>query len=174
MEEENKKKSKKTDLATYIVIIIIVLLIRSFIVTPVRVNGTSMDTTLHNKEIMILNKLDYKFSKIKRFDIIVLNYNNDKLIKRVIGLPGETLEYKDSSLFINGEEIDEYFKNQETEDFNIADIGYDVIPNDCYFVLGDNRKDSLDSRIFGCVDKDDILGSANLVVYPFKDFGIKK
>ena len=171
---KKNKKNKKTDLATYIVIIIFVILIRTFIVTPVRVNGTSMDTTLHNKEIMLLNKLDYRFNKIKRFDIVVLNYNNDKLIKRVIGLPGETLEYKNSVLYINGKAVEEYFKNQETKDFNITDLGYKTIPKDCYFVMGDNRKDSLDSRMLGCIDKKDILGSANLVIYPFKDLGIKK
>lgn len=168
------KKETKKEILSYLIIILIVILIRSFIITPVRVNGTSMDTTLKDGEIMILNKIKYKFKSIERFDIVVVNYNGEKLIKRVIGLPGETLKYVDSTLYINDEEVDEYFKNQETLDFDIKDLDYDVIPDNCYMVLGDNRRDSLDSRYLGCIDKKDIIGSANLVLYPFNRFGIKK
>lgn len=168
------KKETKKEILSYLIIILIVILIRSFIITPVRVNGTSMDTTLKDGEIMILNKIKYKFKSIERFDIVVVNYNGEKLIKRVIGLPGETLKYVNSTLYINDEEVDEYFKNQETLDFDIKDLDYDVIPDNCYMVLGDNRRDSLDSRYLGCIDKKDIIGSANLVLYPFNRFGIKK
>lgn len=168
------KKETKKELISYAIIIIVIILIRTFIVTPVRVNGTSMDTTLKNGEIMILNKLKYKFKDIKRFDIVVVDYKGEKLIKRIIGLPGETLKYENSILYINDEEVEEYFKNQETLDFDIKDLNYDVIPDNCYMVLGDNRRDSLDSRYLGCIDKKDIIGSANLVLYPFNSFGIKK
>lgn len=168
------KKETKKELISYAIIIIAIILIRTFIVTPVRVNGTSMDTTLKNGEIMILNKLKYKFKDIKRFDIVVVDYKGEKLIKRIIGLPGETLKYENSILYINDEEVEEYFKNQETLDFDIKDLNYDVIPDNCYMVLGDNRRDSLDSRYLGCIDKKDIIGSANLVLYPFNSFGIKK
>ncbi len=168
------KKETKKELISYAIIIIVIILIRTFIVTPVRVNGTSMDTTLKNGEIMILNKLKYKFKDIKRFDIVVVDYKGEKLIKRIIGLPGETLKYENSILYINDEEVEEYFKNQETLDFDIKDLNYDVIPDNCYIVLGDNRRDSLDSRYLGCIDKKDIIGSANLVLYPFNSFGIKK
>ena len=168
------KKETKKEILSYLIIIIIIILIRTFIITPVKVNGSSMDTTLKDGEIMILNKVKYKFNDIKRFDIVVVNYKNEKLIKRVIGLPGETLKYEDSKLYINDKEIDEYFKNQDTEDFNISELNYDVIPDNCYFVLGDNRKDSLDSRHLGCIDKKDIIGTANLVLFPFSNFGIKK
>ncbi len=168
------KKETKKEILSYLIIILVVILIRTFIITPVRVNGTSMDTTLKDGEIMILNKIKYKFKDIKRFDIVVVDYKGEKLIKRVIGLPGETLKYVDDVLYINDEEVDEYFKNQETLDFDIKDLDYDVIPDNCYIVLGDNRKDSLDSRYLGCIDKKDIIGSANLVLYPFNKFGIKK
>lgn len=168
------KKETKKELLSYLIIILVIIIIRSFIVTPVRVNGDSMDTTLKNGQIMILNKLKYTLKDIERFDIVVVNFNDDKLIKRVIGLPGETLKYEDGILYINDKQVDEYFKNQETKDFNITTLGYETIPEDCYIVLGDNRGDSLDSRILGCIDKKDILGEANLVLYPFSDFGIKK
>ena len=174
MNQEQKNKDKKNNLTTYFIIIVFVILIRTFIITPVRVNGSSMDTTLHTKEIMILNKLDYVFSDIERFDIVVIKYNDEKLIKRVIGLPKEKLEYKDDTLYINDKEVKEYFKNQKTEDFSITELGYETLPEDCYFVMGDNRSVSQDSRVLGCIKKENILGSANLVIYPFKDFGFKK
>ena len=133
-----------------------------------------MDTTLQDKEIMILNKINYKLNDIERFDIVVIKKDDSYLIKRIIGLPGETLKYVDDKLYINDKEIKEYFKNQSTQDFDIIELGYDKIPNDCYFAIGDNRKDSLDSRIFGCFKKEDILGSANLVLLPLNNFGYKK
>lgn len=82
----------------YLVIILIVVLIRCFVVTPVRVSGTSMYPTLKNNDIVLLKKFD---KNIERFDIVVFNYNNSKLIKRVIGLPGETVKYVNGILYIN-------------------------------------------------------------------------
>ena len=131
-----------------------------------------MDDTLKDKQIMILNKISYKFTNPKRFDIIVINHEED-LIKRVIGLPGETLEYIDNILYINGKEVAEPFLKQETKDFNITELGYDKIPDNCYIALGDNRLLSLDSRYYGCFTKEEILGKTSLVIYPFKDFGYK-
>lgn len=167
-------KSKTKEILIYVSIILVIILIRTFVITPIRVNGTSMDTTLQDKEIMILNKINYRFNDIERFDIVVIKKDDSYLIKRIIGLPGEKLKYVDDKLYINDNEVEEYFKNQSTEDFNIEDLGYDTIPDNCYFALGDNREDSLDSRVFGCFDKNDILGSANLVLFPLNSFGYKK
>ena len=167
-------KDKTKEIIIYGFIILVIILIRTFIITPIRVNGTSMDTTLQDKEIMILNKINYKLNDIERFDIVVIKKDDSYLIKRIISLPRETLKYVDDKLYINDNEIKEYFKNQSTQDFDIIELGYDKIPNDCYFAIGDNRKDSLDSRIFGCFKKEDILGSANLVLLPLNNFGYKK
>lgn len=167
-------ESKKKDIIVYTSIIVFVILLRVFILTPVKVNGSSMDTTLHDGEIMILNKIKYNFKKIKRFDIVVVQAKDEKIIKRVIGLPGETLEYKDNTLYINGKIVNEPFINQPTSDYNIKKLGYTKIPEDCYFVMGDNRKVSVDSRVFGYFTKKDIIGSASLVLFPFEDFGFKK
>lgn len=166
--------NKKREWSTYFIIIVLVIIVRTYIITPVKVNGISMNNTLHDGEIMLLNKTKYWFNDIKRFDIVIINHNGNKLIKRVIGLPNETLEYKDNILYINGKEIEEDFQKAETKDFNITDLGYEKIPKDCYFVIGDNRNDSSDSRIMGCINKKNILGNANLVIYPLNDFGIKK
>ena len=168
MKEENKK-----DLSIYIIIIASIILIRSFVITPVRVNGLSMYKTLNDGEIMILNKINYKFKDIKRFDIVVVKTDNNKIIKRVIGLPGETLKIENNVLYINGQEIKESYVRKDTKDFNIKDLGYEKIPRNCYFVMGDNRNNSSDSRIIGCVKKSQIEGKANLVIFPFKKAGYR-
>ena len=181
MKKEEEKKNKKEkeersalhDFIIYTSIIIFVILLRNFVVTPVQVSGSSMDTTLKDGQIMLLNKISYRFEEIKRFDIVVIKENDSYIIKRVIGLPGENLMYKDDILYINDEEVKEYFKNQKTEDFNIKDLGYEKIPRNCYFVLGDNRKVSLDSRLIGCIKRDDIIGKANIVIFPFNNIGYK-
>lgn len=170
------KKENLKEVLIYVGIIIFIVLLRTFIITPVRVNGTSMYPTLENKEIMILNKINYRFNDINRFDIIVIENGTEDLIKRVIGLPGETLEYIDNRLYINGKLVKENFLNNDviTDDFSIEDLGYETIPEGCYIALGDNRKDSLDSRYFGCFDRNRILGKASLVIFPFSKLGYKK
>ena len=157
----------KKDTISYIIILIVVLLIKFYIVTPIKVNGNSMYSTLIDKEIMILNEIYYRFNDIKRFDIIVLRHDKSKLIKRVIGLPGETIKYVDEKLYINDEEVEENFFHRYTKDFDLSNFNEEKIPDDCYFVLGDNRTDSLDSRSFGFVKKEDILGRAKVVIFPF-------
>jgi len=159
-------KNKK-DTISYIVILLLVLIIKFYVVTPIKVNGDSMYSTLKDKEIMILNELYYRFHDIKRFDIVVLKYNKSKLIKRVIGLPGEKIKYEDEKLYVNDEVIEEDFVNKYTKDFDISKFG-DKVPEDSYFVMGDNRSNSLDSRSFGFVKKKDILGRAKIVIFPFK------
>jgi len=150
----------------YIIIIIIVLLIKKFIFTPVIVNGPSMMNTLHDKDVMILDKIGMKLNGIDRFDIVVIQTKNNKIIKRVIGLPGETIEYKNNELYINNKKIKDTYGNGITYDFEKVKI-----PKDTYYVLGDNRNDSVDSRIIGVVSKEDILGHATFIIYPFNRFG---
>lgn len=153
----------------YVIIVLLVILIRSFIVTPVQVDGQSMVPTLKDGQILILNKYDHSY---ERFDIIVFNHNNDRFIKRVIGLPGEYVEYKDNKLFINGVYVKENFKrNSETDDFKLEDIELTKIPQGTYFVMGDNRGNSTDSRVIGVVDEKIIKGSTNFRILPFKTFG---
>ena len=92
------------ELIPYIVIIIVVVLIRTYIVTPVIVVGDSMVPTLKDGQILLLNKFDYKINDIERYDIVVIKVGNGEIIKRVIGLPGENIEYRDNTLYINGHE----------------------------------------------------------------------
>ncbi len=167
---------KIKEISIYLLIIVMVILIRTFIITPVRVNGTSMDPTLKNGEIMILNKIKYNKNDIKRFDIVVVKMDKELLIKRVIGLPNEEVKYVDNKLYINNEYVEETFLNEDvyTTNFSLDDFKLKKIPENCYFVMGDNREVSLDSRTFGCFSKDKILGSANLVLFPFTKLGYKK
>ncbi len=159
------------ELCPYVIIILVVVLIRTFIATPVRVDQLSMYPTLNPKDILVLNKLDRNF---KRFDIVVIKTGDTKIVKRIIGLPGENIEYKDNELYINGEIIED-MTSARTNDFTLKNL-YDIdeLPQDKYFVMGDNRPNSQDSRSdeIGIIDKKDIIGTVKFRVYPFSRFGI--
>lgn len=160
----------------YLIIIIAILLIKRFVVTPVVVSGDSMYSTLHNKDIMILNRL-YKTKDIKRYDIIVIKYNNKNIIKRVIGLPGDSVECIDNQLYINGKIIKEDYLDKDTitNNFSLKELfDVDYVPEGVYFVLGDNREISLDSRSIGFIEPKNIEGKATLTIFPFNRFGEKK
>ncbi len=156
---------KDKGLLSYIIIILIVILIRSFIVTPIRVNGTSMDPNLSDGEIMLLKKYDKSYD---RFDIVVVNKSveGNTLIKRIIGLPNETVEYKDGKLYINGKKMDDPFGFGVTDDFKEVKLKKNE-----YFVMGDNREVSKDSRILGGIFSSELEGTTNLVIFPFKKAG---
>lgn len=149
----------------YIIIILVVVIIRTFIVTPVRVNGGSMNPTLLSKDIMILKKYDKDF---KRFDIVVVDdsVEGEELIKRIIALPNEKIKCKDGKIYINGKKIDDVYGSGTTEDF--LEI---TLKDNEYFVMGDNRENSIDSRIFGGVFESELKGTTNLIIFPFDRFG---
>lgn len=156
------------ELLPYIIILLVVIVVRTFVVTPVKVDGSSMVPTLHDGDILILKKYDQDF---KRFDVVVINYQDTRLVKRIIGLPGESISYRNNHLFINGKKIDLKDYGFDTEDFDLSELGYNKIPDDCYFVLGDNRDNSKDSRYFGPVKKEDIIGTTTYQVWPLNKFG---
>ena len=156
------------ELIPYVVIVLVVVLIRTFIITPVRVNGRSMEGNLHNGDILLLEKYDTNY---ERFDIIVVKYNGEKLVKRIIGLPGDTVEYRNDILYINGEKVNEPFIDEKTEDFSLKQLGYDKIPEGYFFIVGDNRDDSLDSRYLGLFKKESIEGKVIFRIFPFNNFG---
>ncbi len=166
-DEDNLKNGGKFDIAReimgYVAIIVVIVLIRTFVVTPIKVNGDSMNDTLYDGEIMLLKK--YEKDDVKRFDIVVLDYNNEKLIKRIVGMPKEDIEYKDGELLINGEVIADDYGKGDTEDF------VDYCGEDEYFVLGDNRENSVDSRMIGCISVEDIDGTSDFIIYPFNKWG---
>lgn len=140
------------------------MLIRSFIATPVRVDGDSMNKTFKNGDILIL----YKLSKIERFDVIVLHEekDNEKIIKRVIGMPGDTVAIKDGEIYINDEKIDDEYAYGMTTDYDRI-----TLKSDEYFILGDNRLISKDSRYFGPIKEKEIKGKVIFRIFPFSKFG---
>lgn len=158
------------ELYPYVIIIIAVVLFRTFIATPVRVDGDSMNSTLKDKEIVILNKLD---KSIERFDIVIIDFDGYKLVKRVIALPGESIKYEDNNLYIN-DKIMEDIRLARTADFNLSEI-YNIteIPEDYYFVMGDNRNNSSDSRDYriGLIHKDEIIGTTSFRIFPLNKIG---
>lgn len=183
MEKEKNKKEKNKflkfikDIFPYIAVIVVVLFVKQYIISPIQVNGKSMNDTLHNGDIMILDKLQYKRNGVKRFDIVVIRSHGTRIIKRVIGLPGDVVEVRDNALYINNKKYNESYldKDTVTEDFTLETLlDSEKVPENKYFVMGDNREDSLDSRIIGFIDKDDIEGIATFTIFPFNRIGTKK
>lgn len=161
MEETSKFNKFVKELIPYIIIVVVVVLIRTFFVTPGVVNGESMETTLYDGNLVLVNKIGLA-AGIDRFDIVVVKYSDDTIIKRVIGLPGEEVRYSDNILYINDKEISTPIDFQYTEDFTMK------AGNDEYIVLGDNRKVSKDSRIIGPINIKNIKGKVKYVFFPFK------
>lgn len=155
------------DSLKYLIVIATVFFIALFVVSFEQVIGPSMKGTLDAGDVTIVNKLVYKFRTIKRNEIVSINQKDKIMVKRVIGLPGEHIEYKDNKLYVNGSLVLENNISVETKDFKLEDIGYETIPKDMYFVLGDNRTNSSDSREFGLVKKDEIIGKIVMRLYPF-------
>ena len=175
-QDQKEKKNWFFELLPYIVILLLVIVIKTYFISPILVNGESMEPTLKDHDLMILNKFYYRNHEIKRFDIVViyLEEENEFLIKRVIGLPGEKIEYKNNKLYVNGKYVKENFKHMKTKDFTTKDISYEEIPDNKYLVLGDNRTNSIDSRILGYINEKDIEGKTSLIIFPFNRIGTKK
>lgn len=181
---------------TIVIAIVIALLIRAFIIEPVIVNGLSMEDTLLDGQRLIIYKLGYFFHTPEREDIIVLQYKKGLVgnipflknidfinrilpsvmeidyIKRIIAVSGDKIDLRDGHVYVNDEKLDEEYAKGETHKY-LGDFPQ-VVPEDCVFVMGDNRQNSRDSRIFGFVELNRIKGKAVLRIWPIKDFGALK
>ena len=163
-------KEFSKDAFKYVIVIVIVFLIFIFVVGLQQVVGPSMSPTLEEGSVLIVNKLVYHVKDIGRNDIVVIMQDEKYMVKRVVGLPGEYVEYKDDYVIVNGETFKENFIDTtkvHTNNFSVKDLGYDVIPEGKYLVLGDNRENSLDSRDYGLVDRKEIVGRAWIRIWPF-------
>ena len=156
---------------------VIILPIRTFIAQPFVVSGNSMYPTFHNGEYLIVNELAKYQGTYERGDVVILRYPNDPpkyFIKRVIGLPGESVEVRSCEVFIDGRRLQEPYLNPEqtaavepsSRCGNHTDIAPLTVPEDMVFVMGDNRVQSFDSRDFGPIDIDEIRGRAFVVIWP--------
>jgi signal peptidase I len=148
------------------------LVIIVFLYQPVKVEGTSMAPLLSDQERIFINKFVYRFEPIQRGDVVVFWYPFDhskSFIKRVIGLPGETVEIRQGTVYVNGKIVLEPYVPPQYED--LSDFGPKLVDKDCYFVMGDHRISSNDSRVFGPVPIQNIYGRAVFAYWPVDHFG---
>lgn len=161
-----------------IVIAVVIALVIIQFIKPTIVKESSMEPNFYSNDYLFVSKQSYRFSEPKRGDVVIFHSslvqeNGDEklLIKRVIGLPGETLDIIDEHVYINGEKLEEAYTMDGT---TYGDIRGLVIPEDQYFCMGDNRDVSIDSRdeAVGCVDIDQMVGKAVFRLFPFGSFGV--
>ncbi|AXV42802.1 signal peptidase I [Staphylococcus warneri] len=168
-----------------VVALALVFLIGKFVGQPYTIKGDSMDPTLKDGERVVVNIMGYKIGDVKKGNVIVFHANKkDDYVKRVIGVPGDKVQYKKDQLYINGKKQDEPYLNYNekrkqveyiTGTFQVKDLANansksNVIPKDKYLVLGDNREVSKDSRSFGLIDKDQIVGKVSFRFWPLNEF----
>jgi signal peptidase I len=148
-------------------------MIITFLYQPVRVEGTSMQPELRDQDRLFINKFAYRFESISRGDVVVFHYPRDpekSYIKRVIALPGDSMRIDDGRVYVNGNRIDEsYVPKRYRDGRSMPEI---VIPQGEYFVMGDHRSISSDSRDFGPVDRDLIYGKAAFIYWPADNMGV--
>lgn len=179
MKSENvsKKKSILEWAKAIVIAVVLALLIRNFIFAPYVVDGDSMYPTLHNRERVFVNMTVKYIGEFDRGDIVVLNGDDVHYVKRIIGLPGDTVEMKNDQLYINGKKVDEPYlaankkrAKQDGFDHLTDDFGPVKVPDNKYFVMGDNRRNSMDSRNgLGLFTKKKIAGTSKFVFYPFNE-----
>ena len=192
VQPKEKKPLKKRiisallEISLYVVIAVVcIFVVPKYVVQRTEVSGPSMENTLHNKDNILVEKLSYRFGDPKRFDIIVFYHFDDPevrdkedsscydfYVKRIIGLPGETVQIVDDIIYINGEPLEEHYGKNPITESGVADEPF-TLDEDEYFVLGDNRKVSQDSRYeaVGNIARADIVGKAWFRMYPFSKFG---
>lgn len=189
-EEENKEKKKRSPLSylieglIYIALIITcVYIVPNYVVQRTVVSGDSMQDTLQDDESLLVDKISYRFTDPKRYDIIVFYPKGrdveEYYVKRIYGLPGETIQIKGDDIYINGSKIDDPYAKDSMDSAGIAKEPY-TLADDEYFVLGDHRSVSIDSRIMpddplegpGPVKFENIAGKVFLRIWPLKKFGI--
>jgi signal peptidase I len=180
--KENTKKEVFSWIKTIVFTLVVIFIFRTFLFTSINVSGDSMVPTFEDKDRLLVNKT----AKVERFDMIVFDApDSDSLyIKRVIGLPGDSVEVKNDVLYINGEEVKEPYIKENKEDspsdlitgnFTLEELtGETQVPEGKLFVMGDNRLYSKDSREFGFITNDSVIGEASFRYFPFNKIGLQE
>lgn len=171
--ENTKEESSLSEVLRFALIaLVIVLPIRWFIAQPFIVSGASMEDTFHNNEYLIVDQVTYRFEEPKRGDVIIFHYPLEPskyFIKRIIGLPGDTVNIEGNVVIIENQEypggiaLNEPYINEMLKGANITE----TLGSNEYFVMGDNRDHSSDSRTWGVLERDEIVGRALLRLFPF-------
>jgi len=170
--EKKRNFNLKEFISFTILALIIVLPIRLFVAQPFIVNGTSMSPTFETGQYLIVDQVSYAFREIQRGDVIIFNfpqYKSKFFIKRIIGLPGETVDINLNEVYISSESSEPELLNESYVEFKKTDSLTITLEEDEYFVMGDNRKTSLDSRIWGPIKKEYIVGRAFLRLLPLAE-----
>lgn len=179
---EEKERGVLHEILSFLIYVAVVVgvtfLIIHFVGQRTYVSGSSMENTLSDGDNLIVDKITYRFSDPQRFDIIVFPFRYEDhvyYIKRIIGLPGETVQITDGDIYIDGEILQESYGREVIKDSGLAAEPI-VLGEDEYFVLGDNRNDSTDSRdpSVGVIHRDEIIGRAWLRIWPLDKFGVLK
>ena len=155
-----------------IIFLVVIILIHLYVATIFMVDGASMDKTLNSGQVLLVNRLAYLVNNPKRGDIVVLRFPGDpraKYVKRIIGVPGETVSNKQGYFYVNDMKLRETYLTPESVTPENNYPVYKLNKNE-YFVAGDNREVSSDSRIWGAAKKEDFFGKTRVIVYPFSDF----
>lgn len=153
-----------------LLIALILFLAINAVTARIRVDGSSMEPSLHHNELIMVNRLAYKLGEPALADVVVFRFPRDpeqEYIKRIIGVPGDTVEIIDHQVFVNGIFIDEPYIAAPTNQSGVW-----TVPEGRYFVLGDNRNDSSDSRTWGTVPEEYVIGKAVFVYWPPEDWGL--
>ena len=179
---EEKKPGILREILGFLIYVGIVVGITFFIITFVGqrtyVSGSSMENTLSHGDNLIVDKITYRFSDPKRYDIIVFPFRHEEnvyYIKGIIGLPGETIQIQDGSIYINGEILSESYGREVMKSAGLAEDPITLGEGE-YFVLGDNRNDCMDSRDPGVstIHRDEIIGRAWVRIWPLDEIGVLK
>lgn len=162
-----------------IIAIVVIAVIRMFLFVSFSVDGLSMDPTFKDGDRVVVNKFIYDLGEVEQDDVIVFESNQDSAyVKRVIGVPGDTVEMVDKIVYLNGEPLQEDYVTHHGEsymdNFTLSDLGVEggAIPEGHYLVLGDNRPISRDSRDFGLITEDSIIGEVQLRFWPLNEIAI--
>ena len=185
MNIRHKRKEKEESVSTarelfqwvaaIVAAVLIALAIDNFVIVNAQIPSGSMENTIMTGDRVIGNRFAYSFSDPQRFDIIIFRYPDDEsqlFIKRIIGLPGETVEIRDGKIYLNGS--DEPLEDVQTKETMVGSFGPYTVPENSYFVMGDNRNNSSDSRtdMVGNITRENIIGKAWLRIWPVSDFGV--
>lgn len=161
-------------LISLIFAIIIVLFVQTFIIVGAVIPNHNMSPTLKNDDRVIVNKIKVTFDLLRDGDVILYRHNGVIHFSRIVGKPGESVEIKNHHLYRDDRRVNEqYAKNRQIKNIalrNIKDSDGDIVPPGSYFVLNDNDDNKSDSRRYGLIDKQDIIGDVSLKYYPFKEF----
>ncbi|MES2623520.1 MAG: signal peptidase I [Patescibacteria group bacterium] len=166
------KPSKDMSWKSFFLYLVLIILFRVYVIEPHSVSGSSMDNTFHTNDYVLVDKLSYDFSEPKRGDVIVFNppikdRTEDRFIKRIIAIPGDSVNVSGAGTFVNGQKLNE---NYVVFPSNLT--ASTTLSTDEYFVMGDNRSVSYDSRAWGVLNKEHIQGRVILRLYPFNQIGL--